>query len=149
MKTNIDDVGGASNGDGLRLPVTLRAAGAEGADRTSAFVAHLGAAAAGSVLVRNEGGYVARFTLTYSLDGHEFTQESGDITLGVNKSAWIPAGATEIQLKVEENIGSRVGGGCFFVKRSNFGTRDFSHSSHRSSCVTHRLSYGTYSVSVL
>jgi hypothetical protein len=105
MKTNIDDVGGASNGDGLRLPVTLRAAGAEGADRTSAFVAHLGAAAAGSVLVRNEGGYVARFTLTYSLDGHEFTQESGDITLGVNKSAWIPAGATEIQLKVEENIG--------------------------------------------
>ena len=105
MKTNVDHGGSSSNGDGLRLPVTLQPAAPQGADRTSAFVAHLSAEAAGSVLVRNEGGYVARFTLTYNLDGHEFTQESGDITLGVNKSAWIPAGATEIQLKVEENIG--------------------------------------------
>ena len=86
-------------------PVAVDRNASTGPDRASAFIAHFSAEPAGSLLVRNEGGYVARFTLTYNLAGNEFTQESGDITLGVNKSAWVPAGATEIRLKVEENMG--------------------------------------------
>lgn len=56
----------------------------------------------GSILVRNTGGYVARFSVTYTLDGKEYKQESGEFTAGVNKSIEIPAGATNVNLKVED-----------------------------------------------
>ncbi len=70
-----------------------------------AVMAHLDAEQGGSILVRCEGGYVARFTLTYMLNKHEFSKHSGDISLVVNKSESIPAGATDINLKVEEMWG--------------------------------------------
>jgi hypothetical protein len=70
-----------------------------------AIVAHMDAAQGGSILVRCEGGYVARFTLSYKLNGHDFSKDSGNISLGVNKSESIPAGATDIHLKVEEMWG--------------------------------------------
>jgi hypothetical protein len=70
-----------------------------------AVMAHMEATAAGSILVRNSGGYVARFSVSYTLNGHNFTQDSGDFSLGVNKSISIPAGATNIHLKVEEMWG--------------------------------------------
>lgn len=74
-------------------------------DIKDAIVEHMGADQAGSILVRCEGGYVARFTLSYMLNGHDFSKHSGDISLGVNKSESIPSGATNIHLKVEEMWG--------------------------------------------
>ena len=58
----------------------------------------------GSVLVRNEGGYVARFRVTYTLDNKEYTRDSGNFPLGQNRSVDIPAGATDIHLKVEDLV---------------------------------------------
>jgi len=59
----------------------------------------------GSILVRNEGGDVARFSVSYTLNGQSFTKDSGNFTLGVNASIAIPAGATDIHVKVEEMWG--------------------------------------------
>lgn len=56
----------------------------------------------GSIKIRNEGAYVARFTLSYKFMDHEFSKHSGDITIWINKSESMPAGATDIHLKVEE-----------------------------------------------
>jgi P pilus assembly chaperone PapD len=70
-----------------------------------AVEAHTTVATAGSILVRNEGGYVARFSVSYNLNGQDFTKDSGNFTLGVNASISIPAGATNIRLKVEEMWG--------------------------------------------
>lgn len=69
-----------------------------------AIVAHMDAEQGGSILVRCEGGFVAKFTLKYKYKGQEFSKHSGDITVGVNKSASMPAGATDIHLKVEEAV---------------------------------------------
>ena len=69
---------------------------------TEAVTKHLKAETGGSFFVRNDGGYVARFSVTYMFDGKEFSKDSGDFTLGVNKSVSVPAGATDIHLKVEE-----------------------------------------------
>lgn len=74
-------------------------------DIKNAIMAQLDAEQGGSVLVRCEGGYVARFTLSYKFEGHEFSKHSGDISLGVSKSESIPAGATDIHLKTEEMWG--------------------------------------------
>jgi hypothetical protein len=60
---------------------------------------------AGSILVRNSGGYVARFTITYKVKDKDFSKHSGNFTIGVNKSETIPVGATGINLKVEEMWG--------------------------------------------
>lgn len=70
-----------------------------------AIVAHLDAEQGGSILVRCEGGYVARFTLSCKYKDHDFSKHSGNISLGVNKSESMPAGATNIHLKVEEMWG--------------------------------------------
>ncbi|WMJ71868.1 thiol-activated cytolysin C-terminal domain-containing protein [Cytophagaceae bacterium ABcell3] len=67
--------------------------------------AHYDAEQGGSILIRCEGGYVARFTVSYTFQGKEFSKHSGNISLGVNKSESIPAGATNIHLKVEEMWG--------------------------------------------
>jgi len=63
---------------------------------------HMVAQTSGSILVRNEGGYVARFHVTYDYEGGSFTKDSGEFSLGVNKSVEIPEGASNITLKVEE-----------------------------------------------
>lgn len=67
-----------------------------------AITQHLEAAVGGSFLVRNSGGYVARFSVSYKFAGKDFSKDSGDFSLGVNKSIDVPAGATDIHLKVEE-----------------------------------------------
>jgi len=67
-----------------------------------AVTKHLNAAEGGSFLVRNTGGYVARFTVSYKFEGKEFSKSSGKFSLGVNKSISVPAGASDIHLKVEE-----------------------------------------------
>jgi hypothetical protein len=72
---------------------------------TDPIFAHMDAEHGGSILIRCEGGYVARFTLSYKYHGKEFSKHSGSISLGVNKSESMPAGATDIQLKVEEMWG--------------------------------------------
>jgi hypothetical protein len=70
-----------------------------------AIVAHMGAETGGSILVRCEGGYVAKFRVSYKFGGSDFSVDSGNISLGVSKSVTIPAGATNIRLKVEEMWG--------------------------------------------
>jgi hypothetical protein len=87
----------STTAEGIRIPL----AGSLGA----AVEAHTTLTTAGSILVRNEGGYVARFSVSYDLNGQEFTKDSGNFTLGVNASIEIPAGATNIRLKVEEMWG--------------------------------------------
>jgi len=67
-----------------------------------ALMNHLEASVAGSITVRNEGGYVAKFSITYAFQGKEVTKTSDNFTLGVNKTLEIPEGATNIYLKVEE-----------------------------------------------
>ncbi len=71
----------------------------------NAAMAHMEAEQGGSITVRNAGGYVARFSITYTLGGHRFTKDSGNFTVGVNKSVSIPSGSTDISLKVEEMWG--------------------------------------------
>jgi hypothetical protein len=68
-----------------------------------AVLAHMEAEKGGSFHVRNGGGYVAKFSVTYKLHGQDFSKDSGTFTLGVNKAVDLPAGATDIHLKVEEN----------------------------------------------
>lgn len=67
-----------------------------------ALVSYLEAGVAGSITVRNTGGYVAKFSITYDFQGKEVTEDSGNFTAGVNKTLEIPSGATNIYLKVEE-----------------------------------------------
>jgi hypothetical protein len=66
---------------------------------------HYEAEKGGSILVRCEGGYTARFSISYIFNGKEFSNHADGISLGVNKSLAIPAGATNIHLKVEEMWG--------------------------------------------
>lgn len=60
----------------------------------------LGAANSNSgwIAIDNEGGYVAKFDVSYTLNGQRFTENTGDFTLGVTKVIDIPAGATDIVL---------------------------------------------------
>ncbi|MTK09157.1 MAG: hypothetical protein F8N38_19000 [Hungatella sp.] len=53
----------------------------------------------GSITVRNTGGYVAKFKITFTLNGQRIEKESGDFTAGVNKQLDIPAGSTDIQVE--------------------------------------------------
>lgn len=68
----------------------------------AAVAEQLQAGTAATILVRNNGGYVARFSVSYDFKSKSFSKDSGDFTAGVNKSIEIPAGATNINLKVEE-----------------------------------------------
>lgn len=74
-------------------------------DFKNVIQAHYEAEQGGSILVRCEGLFVARFSLSYKFNENDFSKYSGDITLGVNKSESLPAGATNIHLKVEEMWG--------------------------------------------
>lgn len=66
------------------------------------LTSHLEASVAGSITIRNTGGYVAKFSITYDYQGKEVTKSSGKFSAGVNKTLEIPEGATNIYLKVEE-----------------------------------------------
>ena len=52
----------------------------------------------GSISIENRGAYVAKFTVSYDLDGKRITKETDNFTSGVTKSIEIPAGATAISL---------------------------------------------------
>ncbi|WP_347265872.1 hypothetical protein [Paracoccus sp. (in: a-proteobacteria)] len=56
---------------------------------------------AGVVLVRNEGGFVARFALSWQQDGKEHRARSGSFPVLAAKSLPIPAEAQEVALHVE------------------------------------------------
>lgn len=53
-------------------------------------------ASVGVISISNSGGYVAKFTLSYSLDGKRYSKESDNFTSGITKSMEIPAGATNV-----------------------------------------------------
>ena len=55
----------------------------------------------GNISVKNEGGYVAKFSVSFELNGARQTKESGSITLGRTLNVDVPVGATNIRLKVE------------------------------------------------
>jgi hypothetical protein len=61
----------------------------------------------GSILVRNEGGYAARFKVSYDpgKGARRVHKNSGSFGIGAQKSIAIPAEATNITLKVEEHTG--------------------------------------------
>ncbi len=46
--------------------------------------------------------YSARYTLTYKLNGEFISIHESDITVGTNRSSFIPEGASEIDLLVQE-----------------------------------------------
>lgn len=52
----------------------------------------------GWISIENEGWYVAKFDVTYTLNGERVTKESGEFTAGVTKVIDIPAGAVDIVL---------------------------------------------------
>ena len=56
----------------------------------------------GSFSVLNNGGYVAKFTLSYNLNGQQKYEDSGDFTLGFTKEIRIPDGATNVVASVQE-----------------------------------------------
>lgn len=58
----------------------------------------------GSFQIDNRGGYVARFSVTYNLKGKKYRKESGDFPFRLSRSLNIPAGATDIVLKVEKAV---------------------------------------------
>jgi cytolysin (calcineurin-like family phosphatase) len=51
----------------------------------------------GRVTFFNEGGYVARFTLTYQLDGKQVKHETGNLALGNKRTYNIPGRATGVR----------------------------------------------------
>jgi hypothetical protein len=55
----------------------------------------------GNISVKNDGGYVAKFSVSFELNGAVQTKESGSITLGRTLNVDIPVGAKNIRLKVE------------------------------------------------
>ena len=55
----------------------------------------------GNLSVRNDGGYVMKFTVTFDLNGQLQTKESGSFPIGRTMSAEIPADAKNIKLKAE------------------------------------------------
>ena len=60
---------------------------------------------AGSITVTNHGAYVARFSVSWSLNNQPDSQSSGNFTAGVSKTITIPAGAVNISVLAEEATG--------------------------------------------
>ncbi len=58
----------------------------------------------GKVKMRNTGGYVARFSVNYNLDGRRRSASSGNFSAGLNREITIPAGATDINVKAERQV---------------------------------------------
>lgn len=69
-------------------------------DHTTAYAnALLSNDISGNITIRNTGGYVAKFVVSYLLQGHRVDKGSGNFTAGVNKTIDIPAEATDIKVK--------------------------------------------------
>lgn len=56
----------------------------------------------GSITVYNSGGYVAVFSVTYTLNDERKTDSSSNYSLGVSKTVEIPDGATDVYVICEE-----------------------------------------------
>lgn len=56
----------------------------------------------GFIQVKNTGGFVAKFDVSYTLNNKEVSSSSGNFTAGTSKSIIIPDGATNISLKIKE-----------------------------------------------
>ena len=60
----------------------------------------------GVILVRNNGGYIARFSVKYrGPDDRCYSENSGNFPLGIKKAIEFPPGSTDIAVKVEEMWG--------------------------------------------
>jgi hypothetical protein len=70
----------------------------------------------GNISVKNDGGYVARFSVSFELNGAMQTKESGSITLGRTLNIDVPIGAKNIKLKVEYYTGWLDNTGIIFEK---------------------------------
>ena len=53
----------------------------------------------GSITIKNKGAYVAKFKVSYTVDGQRLVKESGNFTAGVNKQIDIPANASDIHIE--------------------------------------------------
>lgn len=71
----------------------------------------------GSITIHNGGGYVAVFSVSYTLNDERKTKESPNYTLGVSKTIEIPDGATDIYVKSEAF--------AFIGKRSTIFTKQY------------------------
>lgn len=60
---------------------------------------------AGQVVVHHNGGYTARCTVSYTVNSQNQNQSSGDFYAGSTYSAPLPAGATSVHIKCEEDTG--------------------------------------------
>ena len=56
----------------------------------------------GFIHVSCNGGFVARFSVKYNLNGKEIESDSGQFTSGVSKAILVPADATNIIVTVQE-----------------------------------------------
>lgn len=61
----------------------------------------LSGAPSGSVTVRNDGGFIARFTVDWREDGRKQTEESGNFLTRTEQRIAIAQGARDIQVRVE------------------------------------------------
>ncbi|GHO87410.1 thiol-activated cytolysin C-terminal domain-containing protein [Dictyobacter formicarum] len=62
-------------------------------------------AAPGVITVHNQGGYIARCTIEYDLNGQHQTQSSGNFTSPGTISVPLPIGAANVHVKCEEETG--------------------------------------------
>lgn len=70
----------------------------------------------GNLSVKNNGGYVMKFTVTYELNGKYETKESGSFSLGRTMHIEIPDDAKNIKLKAEYFTGWLDNTGVIFEK---------------------------------
>ena len=61
--------------------------------------------AVGQVVVHHSGGYVARCFVSYYIGTQNLNQSSGNFTAGSTYSAPLPAGASSVHIKCEEDTG--------------------------------------------
>lgn len=55
----------------------------------------------GFITVKCDGGFVARFSVSYDLTGVPIESESGNFTSGLSKAIIVPADATNVVVKVQ------------------------------------------------
>ena len=80
----------------------------------NAVVQHMTAENSGSILVKNEGGYVIRFSIAYTFGGQRFSQMTEPYPVLQSRTLFIPNGATDIHLHTE--ISYVFGWGTIFTQ---------------------------------
>ncbi len=58
----------------------------------------------GSITVRNSGAYVARFSVSYNLDGRQVIYNSGDFPVAQSRTLQIPLNACCGRLRIENLV---------------------------------------------